>query len=273
MTGQARQVSGVRMNKNKAELNRRRAMPAGNTIEVEIAALDAGSETVQHLTSLLSAQELDRADRFTLDQGRSRFIVARATLRRMLGQRLRVRPENIELVYGSRGKPALAPSLAYSGLRFNVSHHGEFAVYAFALDREVGIDVEAIRNIPDADEVACFIFSQHEYEMYDALDAPDKARGFFNCWTRKEAFIKALGAGLSFPLDSFEVSLAPDEPARFIHVEGVAGLDCGWMLHTFEPQPGLIGAVAAPQDTELHVAVGAMNGNTLTSQSRNCHDH
>lgn len=265
------------MNENEIDLQREPATPIIDVIEVEMACLDVDFETVEYLKSLLSAQELNRADRFALGHERRRFIVARATLRRMLGQRLQIRPKKIELVYGKRGKPALAPGLASSGLRFNISHHDEFAIYAFAFGREVGIDIEEIRYIPDADDVASFIFSPHERELYKALDAPDKMRGFFNCWTRKEAFIKALGAGLSYPLDSFDVSLAPDEPARFIHVNGASDIDCGWRLHAFEPQPGLVAAVAAPQHDDIRVTVhnmnhDSMNDGTFASQRQNRHD-
>jgi 4'-phosphopantetheinyl transferase len=265
-------LNQIETDKSETELKWQWATPVRDVIEVEIASLDVGSGTVQYLESLLSTQELNRADRFALDRERRRFIVARATLRRMLGQRLQIRPEKIELAYRTRGKPALAPSLANSGLRFNVSHHGEFAVYAFALGHEVGIDVEEIRDIPDADGIVGLVFSQREREMYDALDAPDKPRGFFNCWTRKEAFIKALGTGLSYPLDSFAVSLAPDEPARFIHINGAPGIDCGWTLHAFEPQPGLIGALVAPHDADLRVSFRRMNGSQSPGQGQNRHD-
>jgi 4'-phosphopantetheinyl transferase len=120
-------------------------------------------------------------------------------------------------------------------------------VYAFAQGRAVGIDVEAIRTIRDADAIAARFFSRRENETYRALDPEDKPLGFFNCWTRKEAFVKALGAGLSHRLDRFDVSLAPGEPARILSVDGIASPDCGWTIHSFIPRPGYIGAVVTQE--------------------------
>jgi 4'-phosphopantetheinyl transferase len=157
-----------------------------------------------------------------------------------------VPPESVALVQGDRGKPALA----HSDLRFNVSHCDDVAVYAFATGREIGIDVEVVRVIPEADEIAARMFSRGENETYRALDPWDKPLGFFNCWTRKEAFIKALGDGLYHPLDRFEVSLAPREPARILRVENTPGEHCGWTLHSFLPGPGLLGAIVVQRVAE-----------------------
>jgi 4'-phosphopantetheinyl transferase len=146
-------------------------------------------------------------------------------------------------VYGERGKPALARGYAGSDLRFNVSHSDDVAVYAFSSGREIGIDVEAVRVIRDADDIAARFFSRCEYESYLALDARHRPLGFFNCWTRKEAFIKALGDGLYHPLDSFDVSLAPGEPAEILRIGHIPGDHCGWRLRSFSPFPGYVGAV------------------------------
>jgi 4'-phosphopantetheinyl transferase len=146
-------------------------------------------------------------------------------------------------VYGAHGKPALARRCAGSGLRFNVSHADDVTVYAFSPGREIGIDIESVRVIPDAEDIAARFFSHRESEAYLALDPRDRPLGFFNCWTRKEAFIKALGDGLSYPLDRFDVSLAPSEPAKILRVERTPGGHCRWTLHSFSPRPGLIGAI------------------------------
>ena len=151
-------------------------------------------------------------------------------------------PAAIELEYGPHGKPALAPRFG-AALKFNVSHCDEIAAYTFALDREIGVDVETVRAMPDADEIAARFFARGENEAYLGLDPRDRPLGFFNCWTRKEAFIKALGDGLSYPLARFEVSLVPGEPARIVRVEATSGDYCGWTLHGFAPAPGMVGAV------------------------------
>jgi 4'-phosphopantetheinyl transferase len=216
-----------------------------NVSDVVATRLNVASEAVQASVALLSDAERRRANRFAFARDRSRFIVARARLRQLLAARLDVQPESVDLVCGANGKPALGRGFAHSSLRFNVSHCDDLAVYVFSSGREVGIDVEAIRWMPDADDIAARLFSPHENEEYRALDPRDKPLGFFNCWTRKEAFIKALGDGLSHPLDSFDVSLAPDEPAKILRIHNMPGDDCGWSVESFSPAPGFVAAVVS----------------------------
>ena len=216
---------------------------ANDVIEVVVTRLDVGHEAVLASARLLSDTERQRASRFAFDRDRRRFTVARAWLRRLLSARLGVRPETVELVYGANGKPALARRFADSDLRFNVSHSAELAVYVFAAGREVGIDVEEVRILQDADDIASRFFSRRENEAYLALDPRDKPLGFFNCWTRKEAFVKALGDGLSYPLDRFDVSLAPGEPPRILRVASTPGDHCGWRAESFSPASGFVAAV------------------------------
>ncbi len=134
-------------------------------------------------------------------------------------------------------------SVRPSNLRFNCSHSDDVAAYAFSPGREIGIDIESVRTIHDAEDIAARFFSRREYEAYLALEPRDRPLGFFNCWTRKEAFVKALGDGLDYPLDRFDVTLAPGEPAKILRVENTPGDHCGWTLHSFVPGPGLIGAL------------------------------
>jgi 4'-phosphopantetheinyl transferase len=216
---------------------------ASSTVEVISVRLDLGALAVGELAQCLSDEERLRASRFVFDRDRCRFIVGRARLRELLASRLGVRPESVELAYGGRGKPALARNFAASDLRFNLSHSEDVAVYAFACGRDVGIDVEAVRVIRDADDIAARFFSRRENQAYRALDPRDKPLGFFNCWTRKEAFIKALGDGLYHALDRFEVSLKPGEPARILNVQNTLGEDCGWCMDSFSPAPGFVAAV------------------------------
>lgn len=216
---------------------------ANDEIEVVVTRLDVGREAVRASAALLSDAERLRASRFRFARDRRRFSVARAQLRELLSARLGIRPQSVDLVYGTHGKPALAPRCATSNLRFNVSHADDVAVYAFTRGREIGIDIESVCVIRDADDIAARFFSRRESEAYLALDPRDRPLGFFNCWTRKEAFIKALGGGLSHPLDRFDVSLAPGEPAKILRVESTPGARCGWTLHSFSPGAGLIGAI------------------------------
>jgi len=237
---------------------------SGEFIEIVVTRLDVGPDAVRAAAELLSDGERQRATRFAFDRDRCRFVVARSRLRQLLGERLEVGPDALELAYGVRGKPALAGRFADSELRFNLSHCDDVAVYALSYGREVGIDVEAVRVVPDADAIAACMFSRAENEVYRALDARDKPVGFFNCWTRKEAFIKALGDGLSHPLDRFDVSLAPGDPPRILRVASTTGDACGWTLHAFPPGPGLIGAVVVQQvdrGSTFRVGGGFISGN------------
>ena len=211
--------------------------------EIESVRLDLGASAEGELSQWLSGDELLRANRFVFERDRRRYIVGRAHLRYQLGLRLGVRPEVVEFVYGKYGKPALSLRFEGAGLRFNVSHSEDMAVYAFSFGREIGVDVEAIRQVHDADEIAGRFFSARENEAYSGLDIADKPLGFFNCWTRKEAFIKAIGDGLQYPLDRFDVNLAPGEPARILRVNGTQGDACGWQIEEFSPAPGFVAAV------------------------------
>jgi 4'-phosphopantetheinyl transferase len=211
-------------------------------IEVVVARLAVEAEAVRVSAGVLSAAERNRANRFVLSRDRRRFIACRARLRQLLGERLGVPPASVELAYGASGKPALAQRFNGSGLRFNLSHCENLAVYVFSSRTDVGIDVEAIRIVDEADLIAAESFSPREQEMYRDLPARDKPLGFLNCWTRKEAFVKAIGTGLSHPLDSFDVSLAPGEPARMLRIQNTDG-DCGWRIGGFFPAPGFVAAV------------------------------
>lgn len=216
-------------------------------IEVAVTRLDAAPDEVDAAAAMLADDERQRADRFVYGRDRRRFIVARAWLRQLLGSKLHMRAQAVEFVYGEYGKPALAPICAATGLRFNLAHAGELAVCALARGREVGIDVEAVRAIRDAEAIATRFFSVRECNAYRALEARDRPLGFFNCWTRKEAFVKAIGDGLGYPLDSFEVSLSPTEPARLLRVGDAPGRGSGWEIHAFAPVPGHIGAIVVRQ--------------------------
>jgi 4'-phosphopantetheinyl transferase len=191
--------------------------------EVVMARLNAGPEEIRSLRARLCDAERQRAGRFRFERDRRRFIVARARLRELLAARLGARPERVELVYGKNGKPALA----YSSWHFSVSHCGDLALFAFSTRGDIGIDIEEIRPLPEADAIAAQFFSPRERAAYSALAPRDRPLAFLECWTRKEALAKALGDGLSMPLDALDVSRAP-----------------GWSLHSFTPLAGFIAALA-----------------------------
>jgi 4'-phosphopantetheinyl transferase len=211
-------------------------------VDLVLARLDRGPLAVEKALWLLGEEERARAARFVVERERARFIVARATLRRLLGERLGVSPRAVRLARAPHGKPALAGPSGASGLRFNVSHSEDVALFAFARGREIGVDVEAVRSIEDADSIAGRFFSPSEREAFFSLAAAERQLAFFRCWTRKEAFVKAIGDGLAHPLHAFDVSLAPREPARLLRVGNRRGDEAGWTLHAFDPAPGFVGA-------------------------------
>jgi 4'-phosphopantetheinyl transferase len=212
-------------------------------VEVVVVKLELPDDEVHAAKALLSADELERADRFAFRRDRHRFIATHAKLRQLLGEHLDMAPEALEFSYGPFGKPSLASQPAGHDLRFNVSHSGDVAVFAFTQGRDVGVDVEAVASMDDRDEVAEQCFSDMEQRFYSALSEEDKPQGFFNCWTRKEAVVKAMGDGLNFPLSEFDVTLAPGESAEILSLGSAPGHECGWQMHAFEPLPGFVAAV------------------------------
>lgn len=194
---------------------------------------------------ILSDDERERADRFHFQQDRDHFVAARCGLRTILGWYLKGDPEKLDFCYSDRGKPGLAGAWAQSGVRFNLTHSGGVALYAITRGREVGVDVERLdRTLGQRDRIAERFFSPSEYRAYCEVPEDQKLQAFLNCWTRKEAFIKALGEGLYYPLDRFEVSLAPGEEARLIGIEGDPEVAKKWAVRDLDPCPGYVGAVA-----------------------------
>ncbi|HEV2150490.1 MAG TPA: 4'-phosphopantetheinyl transferase superfamily protein [Longimicrobiaceae bacterium] len=217
-------------------------------VHVWSAPLDPPGEAVRRYGALLAPDERARAGRFHFERDRRRFTVARGVLRSMLGRYLGLDPRRVEFRYESHGKPALAGEPAAGGLRFNVSHSGEMALYAVAAGRELGVDVEEVRPMEDGLQIAERFFSAAEVAAFRALPAEIRDDAFFNCWTRKEAFIKAVGEGLSFPLHVFDVTLAPGEPARLLASRDPNQAE-RWSLRGLpDPAPGYRAAVVVEGD-------------------------
>jgi 4'-phosphopantetheinyl transferase len=159
----------------------------------------------------LTLEDRARADRFRFESDRRRFCVARASMRIVLARYLKLKPSRLQIELGDYGKPFFADAKASQGLRFNLSHSNQIALMAVTRDREVGIDVEYMRHDFATNEVADHFFSPAEVQQFRSTPSEMKTQSFFNGWTRKEAYIKARGEGLSCPLDQFDVSIRPDE--------------------------------------------------------------
>lgn len=196
------------------------------------------------LHAILSADERERGARYVREEDRARFVVARASVRVILARYLSISAQALRFAYGPHGKPGLEVGCGSADLRFNLSHAGDTAALAIARGREVGVDVERVRGDIEFDQLAEHFFSERERLTLRALPGGRKPEAFFNCWTRKEAYLKATGAGLALPLDQFDVSLAPDEPARLLANRGDPDEVRRWSLHDLRPGPGLVGALA-----------------------------
>lgn len=202
-------------------------------------------EEMVTLLRSLSEDELRRAYRFRFPRDRARFIAARGILREILGRYLRTPPECVRFGYNAHGKPELLDAEERTRLRFNLSHAGGVALFAVASGREVGVDVETLREDFACAEVAAVFFSPREVETLTALPSHARTRAFFNCWTRKEAYVKARGMGLSLPLDCFDVSLAPGEPAALLATRGAEPDAAHWSLREIDVGTTHVAAVAA----------------------------
>lgn len=191
------------------------------------------------LEPLLSEDEVERADRFRFERDRRRYVVGRGLVRTLLGRYLRRDPAGLVFRYGRYGRPEL-PTLS-----FNVSHSGETALVAVALDGDVGVDVEQLRPEPAEEEVAERFFSRREVEALRSLRRVEQPSAFLACWTRKEAFVKALGDGLSLALDSFDVTLRPGEAPALTRTAWSASEPRRWSLVDLSARvPGHVAALA-----------------------------
>jgi 4'-phosphopantetheinyl transferase len=193
--------------------------------------------------AVLSDEELERAARFHFEKDRSRFKVARAALRTILARYASLLPDALEFSQNEYGKPFLTNPRA-AGLHFNLSHSKDVALLAVTREREVGIDVEFMRPDFATTEVAEYFFSSAEVATLAGVESRLRTRAFFNCWTRKEAYIKARGEGLSLALDSFDVSLKPGQPAALLNTRLAADDVSRWSLHELFPVAGYAAAVA-----------------------------
>jgi len=208
------------------------------------ASLNQPTSLVQQLAQTLSVNEQVRADRFCFEKDRWHFIVSRGLLRTILSRYLGMEPSQLQFYYGAHNKPALAATSSSSTLQFNLSHSHELALYAVTCDREIGIDLEHIRPISNTEQIAQRFFSDREYAVLCTLPQSQKQAAFFNCWTRKEAYIKATGRGLSLPLNQFEVSLTPGEPAALLGTLGEPQEASRWSLRELTPDPEYVAALA-----------------------------
>jgi 4'-phosphopantetheinyl transferase len=216
-------------------------LPPGE-IHLWSAPLDPPDDFLRRCEAILSADERQRAARFRTGPLRNHYLAARGTLRILLGRYFQADPAEFVLTYQPHGKPELEPSWKDRGVEFNVSHSGGLALYAFTRGRPIGVDVEAVRPMPNAAGLLERFFSAAEVAQWQATPPERQGLVFFQGWTRKEAWLKAVGSGLSFPLDQFCVTM--DGPARVLSIRGDTAEAVRWRLESCEPCPGYVAAVA-----------------------------
>jgi 4'-phosphopantetheinyl transferase len=213
-------------------------------IHVWSIELDPPLAEVERLEHLLAADERARAGRFRFEKHRRQYAVGRGALRVLLGAYLEIPPEAVRFRYGPRGKPFLEAPFDAGGLQFNLSNSEEMALAGFVKGSEIGVDVEYLRSMPDCEQISERFFSESERQVLRGIPGRAKEEAFFNCWTRKEAYLKAVGEGLAAPLDSFDVTLAPGDPPRMLTLEGDPGRAARWFFHHLVPAEMYVGAVA-----------------------------
>lgn len=209
---------------------------AGDEVHVWRVSLPQPAPQIRDFRQTLAPDELARAARFHFQKDRDHFISARGMLRNILGQYLSERPDRLRFQYSRYGKPSLAGEPAAAALRFNLAHSHQTALIAVTLGREVGVDVEHVRADVSHRQIAERFFSPPEFCMLEALSPDAQVEAFFNCWARKEAYIKAKGEGLSHPLDEFDVTLRPGEKAALIATRRDPQEASRWSM--FEPPLG-----------------------------------
>jgi len=211
-------------------------------------ALEQSDPITVRLRSTLSSDELNRAEQFKFEKLQRRFVIARGALRDILCRYLHCAPVQILFAYEKHGKPKLADEQNEQGLHFNLSHAENLALCAVTLQRMIGVDVEFVRPLADAATIAQRFFAPSESSAFCALPEEKKTAAFFNCWTRKEAFIKAIGEGLSHPLHRFEVSFQEHEPAALLCTRPNPLEARTWKLYDLKPAADYAGALVVETD-------------------------
>jgi|RhiMetdeSRZDD1v2_1073273.scaffolds.fasta_scaffold143315_3 4'-phosphopantetheinyl transferase len=207
------------------------------------ASLDQPADMISRLAPLLSQDEYRRAERFHFPADRRRFIAGRGILRKIISAYLALAPDEVRFDYNKYGKPSIPDDQNPGALSFNLSHSNSMALYAVARGRRVGVDVEYMREDFATLEIAERFFSKDEFEALKAEPIDQRTKAFFNCWSRKESFIKAIGMGVSYPLDGFTVSLAPDAAPTLLKVHADATEAARWKMYELDVADGYAAAL------------------------------
>ena len=236
---------------------------ASSQVRLWWVELDVEADVEARFREALAPDEAARAEGFASAQARRRFVVARGTLRVLLGDLLDEPPRSIAIEEGASGKPLLVD--AGHRLGFNVSHSGDLALICIAEGTEVGVDLESLRPVPDAVEIARRRFAPAEARFVEEAGPGDVDFRFLTCWTRKEALVKAVGAGLSFDL-SFTVPLA--EPRGVVSLDGAGwGPEQSWMVFDVPMGAEHVAALALPASAGAELGEAAPTVRSVPAQA------
>lgn len=224
------------------------SLPAEN--DVHVWRIKLTEVQLESGLNLLNAEEQERAAKFYFSRDKKRFIVSRSLLRALIGAYLNQAPASLRFQLTPHGKPFLTDTLPLS---FNLSHANEFVYFAFSCTFPLGIDVEFLPRRTRLRAVARRFFAQSEYAAWSALPADLQRPGFFACWTRKEAIVKAHGDGISLGLNRFVVSVTPNEPARLLSMAPQVGRLQDWQLQDLQSAPEYHGAIAVRTTKKIHI--------------------
>ena len=216
----------------------------GEDVHVWLANLNQPDSVAGWLLSTLNKDERHQAGRFHFNRHRVHYIASHGILREILSRYLRIPPQAIRFRFGVKGKPSIDAENSDETVHFNMAHSGSYALYAISRRPKTGADIEKVREIIDRDQFVSRNFSMIEVDTYQNLPHKLQEEAFLNCWTRKEAYIKAIGDGLHKPLDQFSVSITPGEPARLVNIVGDPKSGSQWTLRGFNPVSGYVAAIA-----------------------------
>jgi len=230
-------------------------------------SLDLPRGSLDDAYATLAEDEIERARRFKFTRDRRRFVAARSFLRRTLAGYLSVSPRELAFVYGAFGKPGLSSRPDDTRVEFNLSHSGEMAILAISRGPTVGVDIEQVIQVSELQKMASRYFSAYENAALNAVPAEARNFAFYCCWTRKEAFLKALGHGLAHPLDAFDVSLDERRP-RLVAVRSDHEAPAEWTLFHLCPAPGYVAALAVKgNDVRVTWRSGTSSGASVEIQA------
>jgi len=215
---------------------------SGEEVHIYYVSISSVENQIPILKNYLTDEEEKKIMKFIFEKDRKCHMISRSVLKDILSRYLSIKAEDVIFTYNDYGKPFLGNKINNAEINFNLSHSGDMIIYAFSTGRSIGVDVQEIRNMDSTDDIFKRYFSDYENSIFDTLPVELKTGAFYSCWTRKEAYVKAHGSGLSFPLDKFSVSFLPGKDAELLHDE--FNDVSGWTLKEIFSSPDYTAALA-----------------------------